>query len=148
MKIYIQAGGRPPETIAAPVESHVQGRPRIGFLAGITKPSLAIIIAALSLGCARTHAPYVQDGIRIVPPVTCDGYDPNAPTTPMISYNDGGTKLVKITDATGQKFDVYIDHRIDTKTPGAIYLLDYPGKSNSVPVVNLRDLKQRIGDFE
>ena len=31
-------------------------------------------------------------------------------------FNDGGTRWIKITDAEGQKFDVYIDHRIDTKT--------------------------------
>lgn len=112
------------------------------------RPSIAIIIAIFCLGCTHTHAPYIQAGIRIVPPVTRDGYDAKTQTTTMISYNDGGTKLVKITDATGQKFDVYTDHRIDTMTPGAIYLLDYPGKSNSVPVIDPRDFKKKIGDFE
>jgi hypothetical protein len=64
------------------------------------------------------------------------------------AFNDGGTKCIKITDAEGQRFDVYIDHRIGTKTPGAIYLFDYPGKPGSVRVVDQQSFKKKIGDFE
>lgn len=66
----------------------------------------------------------------------------------MTMINDGGTKWIKITDAEGKKFDVYIDHRIDTTTPGSIYLIDYPGKSNSVRVVDQRDFEQKIGPLQ
>jgi hypothetical protein len=109
---------------------------------------LVIGLIALCVGCAHTHGPFVQDGIRIVPPVTQEGQDKGGQTFTLSVFNDGGTRWIKITDAEGRKFDVYIDHRIDTKTPGAIYLFEYPGKSNSVLVVNQRDFRQKIGAFE
>ncbi len=112
------------------------------------KAPLFILCIALCVSCAHTHGPFIQDGIRIVPPVTREGRDKAAQTVSVTEFNDGGTRLIKITDAVGQKFDVYIDHRIDTKTPGAIYLIDYPGNSNSVRVVDQKDFHSKIGELE
>jgi hypothetical protein len=103
------------------------------------------------MGCAHTHAPFVQDGIRIVPPVVQDEKDA------LSIFNDGGTLWFKITDAEGKRFDVYVDHRLisnesggvsETKTSGGIYLMDYPGNSNSVWVVNQQEFRNKIGDFK
>ena len=69
-------------------------------------------------------------------------------TQKLTAFNDGGTKLIKIRDAEGKRFDVYFDHRISTTTPGAVYLIDYPGKTKSVLVVNQRDFSQKIRVFE
>ena len=106
---------------------------------------LVIGFISLCVGCAHTHGPFVQAGIRIVPPVE-QQHDQG--DIVIHAFNDGGTKCITITDAAGQKFDVYIDHRLDTKTPGAIYLIDYPGKSDSVRIVDEQDFKKKIGDFK
>jgi hypothetical protein len=118
------------------------------------KAPLLFFALALCAGCAHTHEPFVQDGIRIVPPVT-EGYDKAAGTSTLNLFNDGGTRWVKITDAEGKKFDVYFDHRLVrnesggfSKTSGGIYLMAYPGHSNSVWVVNQQDFKKKIGDFK
>jgi len=63
-------------------------------------------------------------------------------------YSDGGTEWIKIKDADGKHFDIFIDHRIGTKTPGVIYLIAYPGESKSVRVLEQHSFKQNIGDFE
>jgi hypothetical protein len=112
------------------------------------KALLVIGALALCVGCANTHGPFVQDGISIVSPVTQDGHDQETRASTVSIFNDGGTRWIKITDAEGKKFDVYIDHRIETKTPRAVYLLDYPGKPNSVRIVNQREFKQKIGKLE
>jgi len=115
------------------------------------KTPLVILALAFCLGCAHTPAPFVQNDIRIVPPVVQDEKDT------LLLFNDGGTRQFKITDAEGKKFDVYVDHRLvsngaggfsGTKTAGGIYLLDYPGHSNSVWVVNQQEFRKKIGDFK
>jgi hypothetical protein len=115
------------------------------------KAPFAIIVLVVCIGCVHTHAPFVQDRVRIVPPVVRDEKDT------LNSFNDGGTLWFKITDAEGNKFDVYVDHRlvsngsggfVETKTSGGIYLMDYPGHSNSVWVVNQREFRKKIGDFK
>ena len=73
-----------------------------------------------------------------------EGSDTGPQTFTLNIFNDGGTKWIKVTDAEGREFDVYVDHRIDTKTPGAIYLFDYPGKLNSVRIVNQREFRQKM----
>ena len=108
------------------------------------KAFLAIGFIIVCVGCAHTHGPFVQNGVRIVPPVKQEGSDTDAQTVTLNIFNDGGTRWIKITDAEGNKFDVYVDHRIETKTPGAIYLFEYPGKSNSVRIVNQREFKQKL----
>jgi len=83
----------------------------------------------------------VQGSIRIVPPVRETG--PNH-TGLMDLFNDGGTKMIKIRDSTGKEFDVYVDHRIGSKTPGAIYLFAYPQTPHSVRVLNQRDFLRKL----
>ena len=82
-----------------------------------------------------------SDGIRIVPPVTQEGYDKATGTSTLNLFNDGGTRWIKIIDAEGKRFDVYIDHRLvsnesdgfsETRTSGGVYLMAYLGHSNSV----------------
>ncbi|HEX5492073.1 MAG TPA: hypothetical protein VFX07_12495 [Candidatus Udaeobacter sp.] len=109
------------------------------------RPLLCVGIMTLCVGCAPAKGPFVQDGIRIVPPVMQEGHGNIEKIT---KYNDGGTTLIKIADAKGKKFDVYFDHRIGTKTPGAVYLIDYPDKSTSVLVVNQQDFRRKIPVFE
>jgi hypothetical protein len=112
------------------------------------KALFAIVVTALSLGCGHTRGPFVQDGIKINPPITQEGDDKETKTSKVTKFNDGGTRWIKIKDAEGRKFDVYIDHRIGTTTPGAIYLMDYPGNSNSVRVADQRDFKQKLGELK
>ncbi len=100
---------------------------------------------ALCAGCATATSPFVQNDIRIVPPVTQEGHDKATQTGKITLFNEGGTQWIKIIDAEGKQFDVYIDHRIGSTTPGAIYLHAYPDKSNSVQVLNEREFKRKIG---
>ena len=111
-----------------------------------TLPSFLLI--ALCAGCASTTSPFVQNDIRIVPPVTQLGYDGATQTRTIALFNEGGTRWIKMRDAEGKQFDVYIDHRIGSTTPGAIYLLAYPDKSNSVRVLNEREFKRRVAFVE
>ena len=110
------------------------------------KTILALTSLALFAGCAQTISPFVQKDIRIVPPVKQQRDDQGYLVTAEV--NDGGTKEIKITDAEGRTFDVYIDHRINSKTPGAIYLNAYPGETNSVRVANQHEFNQKVGVFE
>jgi hypothetical protein len=52
---------------------------------------------------------------------------------------------VRIKDAAGKCFDIYVDHRLDSRTPGAFYLRHYPGKPGSLRVINQRDFQRKIG---
>ena len=109
------------------------------------KPLLSTAVIALCVGCAHASGPFVQDGIRIVPPVTREGHDD---IERIGVFNDGGTQLFKITDAKGKQFEIYIDHRIGSPTPGAIYLRAYPDKPQSVRVLNQREFERKIGVFK
>lgn len=113
--------------------------------ATIAKTTCLILSLALCGGCASRPTPFVQGDIKIVPPVTDDGHVKGSAITEMNLFNDGGTRWIKITDAEGHKFDVYLDHRIDTKTPGAIYLMAHPNYSNSVYVVNQKEFRRKTG---
>jgi len=90
------------------------------------KTLLSLVIMALYGGCLSTTSPFVQNDIRIVPPVTQEGYDGTSGIGKLTVFNDGGTQLVKIRDAEGKQFNVYIDHRINSRTLGAIYLRACP----------------------
>ena len=93
------------------------------------KPALLILLAAILAGCARTDSSaFIQGSIRIVPPVQQVGLG--------VNMEDGGTTQYAIKDAAGKSFDVFIDYRLGTKTPGAIYLVAYPGEAHSVRVTN------------
>jgi hypothetical protein len=83
---------------------------------------------------------FVQGKIRIVPPVTRLEGPPNV--------TDGGTREVPIRDATGKEFLLFIDHRIESPTPGAIYLNAYPTERHSVRVRDVPEFKKKVGDFD
>jgi hypothetical protein len=105
----------------------------------IMKTTLFIILLITGAGCVRTDSAFVQDGIRIVPPVEIE-------YTGFI--NDGGTLWFKMTDANKKVFDVYADHRIGIKTPSAIYLNAYPEYTNSVRVIDQATFRRVSGDLE
>jgi len=118
----------------------------LNFLGRKMKTMLTIPFLVLFTGCAHMTSPFVQNDIKIVPPVERE-HDQRG-LLEETAFNDGGTKWIKITDAGGKTFDIYIDHRIGSKTPGAIYLNAYPEKTNSVRVINQQEFSQKIGMFE
>ena len=77
------------------------------------------------------------------------GQDPDCSASyqecPAIS--DGGTLQVHIIDAVGKEFIIFIDYRMESPTPGAIYLDAYPGERNSIRVLDEQGFKQKVGDF-
>jgi hypothetical protein len=99
-----------------------------------------------SSSTATTSSDFVQEGILITPPVTRERDSHSQPVVWI--YHDGGTRRVPIRDAQRRSFDVFIDHKIGTTTPGAIYLNAYPAETNSVRVVHPNEFKQKVGDFD
>jgi len=98
-----------------------------------------IFLAFLLPGCVRPPASdFVQGTIRIIPPVE------KAPGRAPGVLEDGGTTVFTMRDATGNTFDVYIDHHLGTKTPGAIYLFARPTEGGSVRVENEADFKKIV----
>jgi len=103
------------------------------------KTMLAFTSVALLVGCAQTPtSDFIQGSIRITPPIKKDQIQ-------SAVIEDGGTVSGKFTDAKERVFEYYIDYRIGTKTPGAIYLLAYPGERKSVRVENKAEFKQKLG---
>jgi hypothetical protein len=101
--------------------------------------TLLLVSVCLVAGCvSASNHDFVQGWIRITPPVQFD-------MTPTAPAADGGTLSGSFVDAKGRKFDYYIDHRLDTKTPGAIYLRDYPGRWRSVRVKNEVEFRKILG---
>jgi len=102
-------------------------------------PTILFVSAALLAGCVSPppSADFFQSGIRITPPVHTAFY-----STIMA---DGGTAEGTIIDAKGRTFPVFIDHRLGTETPGAIYLMAYPGRWGSVRIRNEAEFKQKLG---
>ncbi len=97
-------------------------------------------MALLLTGCAHTPTKdFVQGSVRITPPIQQETEVQHA------IIEDGGTVPGRFTDAEGRVFDYYIDHRIHTKHPGAIYLNAYPGEPKSVRVKNEAEFKQKLG---
>src|SRR3954468_14282846 len=103
----------------------------------------ALMLIALCAGCTKTEIgpEFVQGNIRIATPVTWQ-------KSKSAEASDGGTLFIPIRDARGKVFDVYIDHRLKSPTPGAIYLNAHPGKSNSVQVIDMQYFKRKMGPFE
>jgi hypothetical protein len=62
--------------------------------------------------------------------------------------DDGGTIRADITDANGRIFVIYVDKRVQSKTPGEVYLNAYPSKAGSVHTANQQGFRQEIGDFD
>ncbi len=121
-----------------PNSGTVGGAP-LSVTLGHMKTILALTVVTLFVGCAQTPTrDFVQGSIRITPPIKMD------PVQYTI-INDGGTAPGSFTDAKGRVFDFYVDHRIGTKTPGAIYLKAYPGERKSVRVKDEAEFKQKLG---
>src|SRR3974377_1960143 len=77
----------------------------------------------LMAGCrSNSQNAFVQDGIEIVPPVHLEDLHPGRTTLRVM--DDGGSETFLIGDSKGKTFRIWIDHRLDIKTPGAIYLND------------------------
>jgi hypothetical protein len=108
----------------------------------MTPLKMLVLIVVLG-GCAsgpQDSREFVQGKIRIVAPVT------QLPRAPAIS--DGGTLAVPIRDAKGKEFTLFIDHRMESPTPGTIYLNAYPGERGSVRVHETAEFKRKVGDFD
>ena len=105
---------------------------------------LQLLAIGLVLAGCKSAPPdpqeFVQGRVRIAPPVTW------LPGPPAI--NDGGTRQVLIRDAKGREFVLYIDHRIKSPTPGAIYLNAYPTERGSIQVRDVPEFKRKVGDFD
>lgn len=103
-----------------------------------------LIIIALStvlICCAQQVTPFVQGDVTIVPPIKHANIQPG--------LDDGGTIRATITDAKGNIFIIYIDKRTGlNKTRGDVYLNAYPSETNSVHVVNQKEFREKIGNFD
>ncbi len=95
---------------------------------------LLCLIGVTCASCAHLP-PYVQNGIFILPPVKQE-VDSNGNIVEQ-EFNDGGTRMIRITDAKGILFDVYIDHRIGKeKGLESFYINGYPGSSSGVRIID------------
>ncbi|MCO5052298.1 MAG: hypothetical protein M9920_08345 [Verrucomicrobiae bacterium] len=108
------------------------------------KSLFVLMLMLLLTGCL--HLPskndFVQGWTRITPPIqmgTAGGY-----------LFDGGTRCGRFTDAKGRVIDFYIDDRIDTKTPGDIYLYHYPDQYfwSHVRIKNKAEFIRKLGHEE
>jgi hypothetical protein len=108
-----------------------------------------IPIVGIFTSCVHSSAPFIEDGIRIVPPVKQKWPEPGANAKKgawiVDTYDDGGTKMFTIIDAEGKAFDVYIDHRAKKKeVGGTVYLNAYPDKPGSIRLKDQKGFKDRI----
>ena len=107
------------------------------------RPLKLLVLIMVLAGCAsqpQDSPDFVQGKIRIVPPVT------RLLGAPAIG--DGGTMVVPIRDTDGKERTLFIDHRMESPTPGAIYLNAYPGEHGSVRVHDTAEFKRKVGDFD
>jgi hypothetical protein len=58
---------------------------------------------------------------------------------------DGGSKEATVRDAKGRSFSVFIDYRLQTKSPGAVYLNGEPDRPGSLLITNGTALRQMLG---
>jgi hypothetical protein len=99
-----------------------------------------LMVLAFCAGCTSGGQEFVQGAIRIATPVTWE-------TNKIARFWDGGTLLIPIRDAAGKEFDVYFDHRLESPTPGAIYLNGHPGESHSIRVLDAVGFRRKVGDY-
>lgn len=78
----------------------------------------------------------MQGDVRITPPVQKSVFG---------VLEDGGSEVGTIKDATGRTFSVFIDYRLQTKTPGAVYLNGEPGDPRSILITNGPAFKKMLG---
>ncbi len=97
------------------------------------------LIVLHCVGCSDSAREFVQDDIHIAAPVKVQS---------RIATGDGGTVTVRLLDAKGRSFLVYVDYQIGSPTPGAIYLHAYRGERKSVRVLDEPHFKSIVGDLE
>ena len=98
---------------------------------------------------------FTQDEIEIVLPVKPAKDAEGKPIT--YAWPDGGTTMVRITDAAGKEWDVYFDRRLtlspaprpgeEVKTvsnPETIYLNAYPSKPGSILVIDQKRFRDLV----
>jgi hypothetical protein len=108
------------------------------------KKLITCLVCLACASCAPGPKAFIQGDIRIVPPVIQEGYDKDTGEYTIMHFNDGGTLWIKATDAEGKKFDIYLDHRISSPSPGKVYLKAHPGGSNTVFVVDQTGFREKI----
>jgi hypothetical protein len=92
---------------------------------------------ALLAGCTRSATKdFVQGDIRLTPPIK---------ERNLACLEDGGSICGRIKDAKGRTYDIFIDYRLRTKTPGAVYFNGEPGEPKSVRVTNGPAIMRMLG---
>jgi hypothetical protein len=100
-----------------------------------TRIALAFFLAVA--GCARTQTrELVQGAITITPPLQ---------RLDMGVLEDGGSEVGTFRDVKGRTFHVFIDYRLGTKAPGAVYLNGRPDDPKSILFTNGAALKHMLG---
>ena len=100
-----------------------------------------IITALFCISCKNLPSTFVQDNLLIVAPAT-QIVGKNGEIVEL-AFNDGGTKMIRIVDASGKIFEVYIDHRMGKEANwGAIYINSYPQSAGSIRVINVSRFKK------
>jgi hypothetical protein len=101
------------------------------------KPKATLTLMVLLAGCMDTATKdLIQGDIRLTPPIENLG---------LGVLEDGGSMTGRFKDASGRTFDVFIDYRLGTKSPGAVYLNGRPGDLKSVRFTNGVVIKQMLG---
>jgi hypothetical protein len=101
------------------------------------KSKLALLTLALVAGCTKAATEdLVQGNLRLTPPVQ---------KLDLGVLEDGGSLKGRIKDAKGRTFDIFIDYRLGTKTPGAVYLNGEPGDPKGELFTNGAAIKQMLG---
>ena len=100
-----------------------------------TAMALASFLAVA--GCARTDTKELLEGaVTITPPLQ---------RLDMGALEDGGSVDGSFRDAKGRTFHIFIDYRLGTKAPGAVYLNGRPEDPKSILFTNGAVLKQMLG---
>lgn len=118
---------------------------------------LSLVTCLVCASCTSQREAFVQDDITITTPVE-QTKDSNG--KPFVrAWTDGGTTMIRITDAAGKQFDIYFDRRIKpSPAPGTdnqevetasqpeviIYLNAYPDHLGSVRVIDQEEFKKKI----
>ena len=118
---------------------------------------LSLVTCLICASCTSQREAFVQDDITITTPVE-QTKDSNG--KPFVrAWTDGGTTMIRITDAAGKQFDIYFDRRIKpSPAPGTdnqevetasqpeviIYLNAYPDHLGSVRSIDQEEFKKKI----
>lgn len=115
---------------------------RVLFLSGLLMGGIVASNVAMDKR-GPVVKPFVEGDIRVVSPIR------RAKSKEGLfverRYNDGGTTMIRIVDALGKAFDVYVDRRLTRETEwGTIYLNGYPGSRGAIRILKQGQFKDRI----